>query len=145
MSSHENALIDQIERATEHRHHQDRDQHVGDRVHHVDDTHHHRIDAAAQIAGGGAIRHADQPRHERAEQTHFQRHASALQRAREQVAAEFVGAEPVHVRERRREADRTPVAVDRIVRQEPRTGHAGNHDQQQDDETGKRRAIAHEA
>jgi hypothetical protein len=132
----------QVEGAAEQRHHQDGDQHVGNRIHHVDDAHHHRIGASADITGRGAPRDADQTGYQRAKQPDLERHASTGKRTHQQIAAELIGAEPVLAQQRGWHADGAPVVGGGVVGEEQRAYKAGNDDQPEDPQAGKRGTIA---
>src|SRR5262245_36683430 len=48
-----------------------------DRIQHIDDSHHDVVDAAAEIAGHGAVRHADHKRHHRRHEADKQRNTGS--------------------------------------------------------------------
>ena len=106
--------------ALEQRRKDDDDEHVGQRIDDVDEAHHGRVDAAAEIAGGGAPGDADADAHQRGEHTDEQRHAQRLHAAREQIAAEAIGAEPVRAVELRRRRQVLPVELLVAVGSDPR-------------------------
>src|SRR5260370_41729671 len=56
------------------------------------------VDASAVVAGNGADYEAERERREHDATSHEHRDTSAVDDARENVASEFVGAEPVRVR-----------------------------------------------
>ena len=60
-----------------------------------DEPHHHVVHATAHVAGRGAVGHADHQAHERGDHADGQGHLGAIEQAREEVAAEAVGPEPV--------------------------------------------------
>ena len=70
----------------------DHDEDERHRIEHVDDAHHQIVDPAAEIAGDGAIRHADHQRHQRRHQPDHQRNPRAPQQPRQQIAAQFIAA-----------------------------------------------------
>ena len=74
---------------------QDHDDQEGHRVEGVDDAHHQGVEPPAGVAGDGAPDDADGHRNQRGDQADGERHAAAVEDAREHIAAEVVGAEPV--------------------------------------------------
>ena len=67
----------------------------------IGDAHQHRIDPAAEVARERADREADGGHHHRHQQHDGERHPRAIEGAGIDVAAKFIGAEPVFGRRRR--------------------------------------------
>ena len=72
---------------------QDDEEDEGQRIEDVDDAHHDLVDLAAEIAGGGAVDHADDDRDEAGKQADGERHASGDQGAGQEIAAGIVRSE----------------------------------------------------
>ena len=62
----------------------------------------HRVDASADVAGDESVRRAERHRQQHRERGDRERDARAGQHAREQIAAELIGAERMLPRRRRR-------------------------------------------
>src|SRR5579859_6936185 len=103
-------------------------------VEHVDDAHHDRVDGTAEEAGDGTVADADDDRDDGREHADQQRRPAALEHAREQVAAEIVGAEDVPAREGRRNRDAVEIRLVGIERQHEWPEGAGQHDQGEHDQ-----------
>ena len=63
------------------------DENKRDRIEHIDEAHHDVVDAAAEIAGDGAVRDADHERNQRGYEADDQRNACAPKQPCEQIAA----------------------------------------------------------
>ena len=83
----------QHEIAPEEHHQHDDEEDEGQGIEHVDDAHHDLVGLAAEKAGGGAVEHADHHGDKAGKQPDGQRDAAGHQRARQQIAADIVGAE----------------------------------------------------
>ena len=124
----------------EHADDHDREQHARKGEQHVDQPHDHGVDAAADIARHDADRHADRHRERDREHAFDQRDARAVDDAREQVAAELVGAEPVLGRRRHQHVHQ--VVLVGIVGRDQRREDAAEHEHQHDREPRQREPRA---
>ena len=121
--------VDQEDVATEHHHQQDHQEHERQRIHDVDEAHHQVVGASAEVAGDGAVEHADHQTDEGGDQRHRQRDLAAMQGAGQQVAAVDVGAEDVAGGQVRAGADGVPVDLVEFEGRQPWADQAGQHDE----------------
>ena len=105
----------------------------------VGDAHQHGIDGSPGVAGDAADRHAAGAGDDRGQQADGERYARAVEHAREHVASELVGPEPVR-RRRRRATDRQVDAV-RGGRRQPRR-RDGGRDQRGENERRNTHQLA---
>ncbi len=128
-----------------HRHQHDDEEHERDRIEHVDEAHHAFVEPAANETGDGAISDANTKRDKRCGEANEQGNAQSEDETRDHVAAFGIGAEQVHVLERRRDGD--AVTEDGVVLVDPQErAKQRNENQDGDDvEARHRRRIAHQA
>ena len=117
----------------------------GDAEQDIDAAHHQVVDAAAEIAGGGAIEDADENRNEGAEEAERQRYPPADEHTHEEIAPEIVGAEDM----RREQVDRrrqiVEIGIVGAEGEEERTDETGESDEQKDEAADDRQVIGREA
>ena len=87
---------DQQEGSLEHDHEKDHEEDERHCIQGIDETHHYRVDAATDVTRDRSVKHTDNEADQARDDCNQQRYTHAHHRAHEQVASEFVGAEPVH-------------------------------------------------
>ncbi|MNS78477.1 hypothetical protein D3C72_1120930 [compost metagenome] len=124
---------------------QDHEEHEREGVQDFQQTHHHGIHFAAKIAGKGAVKRADDHRHQRGGDTDHQGDTTTDSHTHQQVAARGVGAEVVAGNHIRRAGHHAPVRIEiGELRQHRRQGYEQG-DEDQHHQTGDRRAVMHKA
>ena len=128
-----------LQRGPEKRRQRDGQDQERDRQHGVGDAADDGVDPAAAVARQQPDRHAEPERDRDRDDAGQQRGARAEDHAREEIAARFVGAEPVL--QRGRLADRRPALLGRVVGRDQRREDGDQHEQHDDDEA-EHRALA---
>ncbi|MGY2932355.1 hypothetical protein ACVWZ6_001957 [Bradyrhizobium sp. GM6.1] len=111
---------DRIDRGLQDRDQDDRERKARNGLEELGETHQGVVDPAAEIAGHGADRNADDQRNQGGDHADEQRDACAEDHAGEHVAAECIGAER-HGRERERRQERPLHHAPGRVREQHRT------------------------
>ena len=141
---------DRLEARPQHADDRDGEQDERKRQLDVGQPHEHVVRAPAEVAGDQPGRHPDQPGDRDRREADQQGRAGAVDHARQQVAAEVIGAERVHAPGRVAEARRlepqvAEVLLDRIERRQERRGQRGDDHHHHDDEAEQRGAPRGEA